>query len=105
MEFDEALGRLLRRLREQAGISQRALADVLLEDQAFISRLESGRRHVSVETLLSYLSGIGVNLPDIADEISALCGAGPLPSLWQLGRTDIESHRQTRPRWDMPYDR
>ncbi|MBX7134346.1 MAG: helix-turn-helix domain-containing protein [Fimbriimonadaceae bacterium] len=91
-EFDEALGRLLRRLREQAGISQRALADVLLEDQAFISRLESGRRHVSVEMLLSYLSGIGVGLPDIAEEISSLPGAGPLPSLWQFRRTDSDSH-------------
>jgi transcriptional regulator with XRE-family HTH domain len=87
-EFDEALGQLLRRYREDAGMSQRALADVLQEDQAFISRLEGGRRHIAVETLLAYLGGIGSNLSEVADQISGLPGADQRPSLWQNKQTD-----------------
>lgn len=92
-EFDDALGRLLRRLREGAGMSQRALADVLREDQAVISRLESGNRHVSVETLLQYLSGIGLTLTEVAGEISRLPSADQRPSLWQKMDPDTSANK------------
>jgi len=38
----EAIGRLVRARREQLGLSQRALAEVILLDQSVISRLENG---------------------------------------------------------------
>lgn len=73
---------MLRKWRESAGLSQRAVAELLGDDQAYVSRIESGRRHLTVQGLLSYLLAIGHTLSDKAHEIQSLV-EDPHRSLWQ----------------------
>jgi len=47
----ERLGQRLRKLREDAGLSQRGLAEKVKLEQAFISRLETGQSEPCLGTL------------------------------------------------------
>lgn len=51
-EFDMALGRRIKKAREDSGVSQQILADFIASTQNAISQYESGTRSVSLETLV-----------------------------------------------------
>lgn len=48
---DERIGRRIRQLREERGMSQRVLAEAVAVSQSSIARLESGKAMVSVFTI------------------------------------------------------
>lgn len=48
----EILGRILREAREAAGLTQRDLAKHLGRTQAFVWKVETGKQHIDVPTLL-----------------------------------------------------
>ena len=80
---EHAVGRLgegLRRLRLERGWSQSQLARVAGVTPAAISQAESGRRGLSLDTLVPLCESLGVGLDE-------LVGIGRAPSPW-LGRRD-----------------
>lgn len=58
------LGDLLRKTREDAGLTQAQLAELLDEPQPFVSRYESGERRVDVLELREICSALGASLTD-----------------------------------------
>jgi transcriptional regulator with XRE-family HTH domain len=65
-----ALGRALRVLRDQAGVTQDQLADRLQMDATYISRIERGRRGVQWLTIQRFLRALDADLHELADAIT-----------------------------------
>ena len=64
-----AVTRLLKRAREDAGITQVELAKALRQSQSFVSKCERGERRLDVIQLRTVLAALGVSLPDFADQL------------------------------------
>ena len=62
----EAFLALLLRMREEAGLTQEALAYRLEKTQSFISKCERGERRVDVVELCHFCDAIGVPFPRFA---------------------------------------
>ena len=60
-EHQRAVGALIRRLRQQQGWSQRALADWVHMDQSAVSRVETGQRSVTAEELGRFADALHVS--------------------------------------------
>ena len=63
------LGRALRALRDQAGITQEELASRLQMDPTYISRIERGRRGVQWLTVQRFLHALDTDLHQLADAL------------------------------------
>jgi len=63
------LGRALRALRDQAGITQEELASRLQMDPTYISRIERGRRGVQWLTVQRFLRALDTDLHKLADAL------------------------------------
>jgi transcriptional regulator with XRE-family HTH domain len=61
-ELLRGFGEEVRRQREDAGVSQRALARLTGVDQADISRIEAGRAHPTIATCAALGAGLGSDL-------------------------------------------
>lgn len=57
---------LLREMRQQAGLRQQDLAQILKVKQAAVSKLESGERSIEVLELRTICTALGVRFPDFA---------------------------------------
>ncbi|MGD2100991.1 MAG: XRE family transcriptional regulator [Acidimicrobiia bacterium] len=57
-----SIGSILRRVREKAGMSQRALADRVNISRSMISQIESGQTRPSVDTLYALTRELGVSM-------------------------------------------
>lgn len=64
-----ALGRALRQLRQQAGLTQRELADRAGADDTYISQVETGRRDIRWSTITRLLNALDASIADLAAEI------------------------------------
>jgi len=64
-----ALGRGLRLLREQRGLSQERLAELIGSNAASLSRIEAGSRDVLWSSITRLLGAMGADLHDLADAI------------------------------------
>jgi transcriptional regulator with XRE-family HTH domain len=62
VDVSRSLAEDLRRLREDAGVSQRALARAAGVDQSLVSRLEAGLVRPSLETCSSLAAALGVDV-------------------------------------------
>lgn len=62
MELNEQVGRRLRELREERGLSLSALARRSGTGKATLSELEAGRRNPTLETLYALTTALGVSL-------------------------------------------
>lgn len=58
--------RLLRQVREDAGLTQVDLADALKSTQSFVSKVERGETRLDIIQLRTVLTALGVNLPTFA---------------------------------------
>ena len=67
-----ALGRAVRTLREEQGLSQVQLAEATGFMQAWISNVEHGRRNVSWTNIGRLANGLGVRVSDLAQRAEAL---------------------------------
>jgi transcriptional regulator with XRE-family HTH domain len=65
------LGRALRALRKQAGITQEQLAERLGVDPTFAGRLERGQRGAHWRTIRRILAALDMGVSDFAAEIDA----------------------------------
>ncbi len=90
------LGEGLRRLRARRGLTQRQLAQVASVTPAAISQAESGRRGLSLDTLVRVCESLDVGLDE-------LMGIGRRPSPW-LARHDrvVPTASGTLPLFDDP---
>jgi transcriptional regulator with XRE-family HTH domain len=64
-----ALGRALRDLRLQAGLTQEQLAERLDMHAGYVSRLERGHRGVQWLTVQRFLAALGADLHQLADAL------------------------------------
>ena len=75
-KIDLAIGRVLRSLREQKGISQEQLSFDADLHRTYISQLERGLKSITVKTLLRITCkleiGIDVFMKKVIDEINKL---------------------------------
>ena len=56
--------RLLRKSREDAGVTQVALAEALGKSQSFVNNVEQGDRRLDVIQLRTIITVFGLSLPD-----------------------------------------
>jgi transcriptional regulator with XRE-family HTH domain len=76
---DKDFGERIRRLREQAGWSQKALGDRIGIDQSGISRVEDGSRTATARELVAIGDAFGVSLGELVEDgqkATALLRAG-----------------------------
>ena len=72
------LGQRLRRLREDRGLTQQALARISAVAADMISRLENGHyQSPGLRTLLRLADGLGVGIGELLPEAQGLRGAAP----------------------------
>lgn len=64
------LGKAMRILRDQAGITQKALAERAGTSEAYVSNIEGGRRDARWSTLIRLLRALGSDLRQLADAIT-----------------------------------
>lgn len=60
-----ALQRVLKQLREDAGLTQEELADRLKKDQSFVSRFERGERRLDLIELAEIATACGSRLAEL----------------------------------------
>lgn len=82
---DKEFGERIRHLREQSGISQKALGDRLGIDQSGISRLEDGSRTVTARELVVIGDVFGVSLAELVED------GQTTPALLRAGAADDEN--------------
>jgi transcriptional regulator with XRE-family HTH domain len=64
-----AVLRLLRRAREDAGLTQVQLAEALERTQSFVSKVERGETRLDVIQLRTWLAALGATLPAFAERL------------------------------------
>lgn len=67
IESSEDLGRLVRRIRQQFGLSQRELADALETSQRYIYELEAGKPKRADADYFRTLARLGIRLSATVD--------------------------------------
>ena len=68
----ETLAHFLRRVREESGFSQEALATQLGRDQPWVSKTERGTRRIRLAEFLMWLDVLGLSVSEVADELDDL---------------------------------
>lgn len=62
------IGEKIKKIREESGFTQKNISNFLGIDQSMISKIESGERNLSSDTLSRLASLFGVNISDILSE-------------------------------------
>ena len=68
-QLREALPKLLREMRDQAGLSQVALAGRIGRPQSFVSKYETGARRLNVVELFEVCAACGLTLSRFASRL------------------------------------
>ena len=71
------LGVRVRCSREERGLTQQSLADVIGIDRTYLSGIENGRRNVSFENLVRLARGLGIPLSELVDGVDVECDGKP----------------------------
>ncbi|NKB87059.1 MAG: helix-turn-helix domain-containing protein [Acidobacteria bacterium] len=69
MEYRAALGEVLRAYREEAQLSQRALADRAVLARSYVIHIEQGERLPSFKTLARIADVLGVRMGEVLDRV------------------------------------
>ena len=67
MDIKEALGKRIRFLRNEIGISQEELADRAEIDRTYITSVECGRRNISIVNMEKIAKSLNVTLSKLFD--------------------------------------
>ncbi len=68
---DEAFGRVLRELRQEAGLSQEALGHEAGSGRTYLSQLERGQRGASLKTVFRLAEVLGVSPAEMVGLVEA----------------------------------
>ena len=66
---NRSIGRALRCVREERGLTQVELAASLGKPQSFISKIESGERSLHVYELFSYAEALGMDAQELVGRL------------------------------------
>lgn len=69
MEIQLALGRRIRRLREEYGISQEKFALKIEMDRTYFASVEAGKRNISLRNLAKIAGGLEITLSELFDGV------------------------------------
>ena len=72
----KAFLRVLRRVREEAGITQVELAERLRQTQTYVSKCERGQRRVDVVEFRGFCKQLNVSIDDFMSKLDAEIGSG-----------------------------
>ena len=89
-----ALGRALRQLRQQAGLTQRELADRAGADDTYISQVETGRRDIRWSTITRLLNALDASIAlahQLADLPQFCLRSDRMSALEQWGLSEEEA--------------
>lgn len=67
MSIKLKVGKRIRELRKELGISQEALANKAEIDRTYVTDVENGRRNISIENLKKLVNALEINLKDFFD--------------------------------------
>lgn len=67
MDIKSLVGKRIKELRNQLGISQEELADIAGLDRTYITSVERGKRNISIVNLEKLSSALGVSLKTFFD--------------------------------------
>jgi|GEM_PF-1942348 len=70
--FDDQLGRSLADLRRGLSISQEYLAEILRRDQTFVSKVETGKRALSVQEFVRWTKALNLSSEDVLNLMNQL---------------------------------
>jgi transcriptional regulator with XRE-family HTH domain len=70
--FDEKLGRYLADYRRDLSISQEYLAEILRRDQTFVSKVETGKRTLSVFEFIHWARALNIAHQEILTILTKL---------------------------------
>nr|WP_326127516.1 helix-turn-helix transcriptional regulator [uncultured Oscillibacter sp.] len=70
MEIQLALGRRIRRLREEYGISQEKFALKIEMDRTYFASVEAGKRNISLRNLAKIAGGLEITLSELFDGVA-----------------------------------
>ena len=65
----ELLGRKIRKLRQEQGLSQEAFAYVADIDRSYIGQIERGERNIAFSNMLKIARALGVKVSDLAEGV------------------------------------
>ena len=68
--------RLLKKTREDAGMTQVQLAEALDKTQSFVSKVERGETRLDIIQLRSVLVALGATLPEFSSQLEKELGKG-----------------------------
>ncbi len=71
-DFDECLGQILSGRRRNLGISQEYLATILRKDQAYVSKVETGKRTVGLFEFLRWGKALNLQPDDLRETLGRL---------------------------------
>ncbi|MEQ9403210.1 MAG: helix-turn-helix transcriptional regulator [Cyclobacteriaceae bacterium] len=69
MDFSHLVGKELKSLREQAGLTQNELAVKIGKDTDYLSKIERGKRTPSLKTLITIAKVLNVKLHDLFERV------------------------------------
>lgn len=69
MSIKERLGKRLKELRIQCGLSQEKFALSIDMDRTYYASVESGKRNISIENIEKISNGFGITLSELFEEI------------------------------------
>lgn len=67
---------LLRRTRQQNGLTQLDVANALGVTQSIVSKCERGERRMDVVEVRSWCNALGVSIQEFIDSFDEACGSG-----------------------------
>ena len=62
----------LRQAREDAGMTQQALADLMNRPQSYVAKIEIGERRIDVIEFLEWMTAVGGNHTDVLEQARAV---------------------------------
>lgn len=65
----ELLGRKIRKLRQEKGLSQEEFAHIADIDRSYIGQIERGERNIAFSNILKVAKALGVKLSDLTEGI------------------------------------
>lgn len=86
MEANITAGEALRKLRDEAGITQEQLAERVEQPQPYVSKLESGERALHVADLDPLADALGVNVTTI---LNYMTGLDSVLDRWELSEAEF----------------
>ncbi|WP_412479662.1 helix-turn-helix domain-containing protein [Azonexus sp. IMCC34839] len=67
---------LLRRNRQQTGLTQEDIASILGVTQSFVSKCERGERRLDVVEVRTWCRALGIPIQKLIDDLDGACQAG-----------------------------